>query len=303
VQGHRDYVVKTLLQGMTGPVDDKLFAAGVMVPMGTNKDEWIADVASYVRNSFGNNGPFVTPEDVARVRRSTADRKSMWTLSELEASLPVFLAAQPEWKATASDNATTAAAAFTFLGWSTSGPQQPGMWFQVELPAAVPLTEVQFNSSAGGGRGGGAGGRGRGAAPADAVPPAAGAAAAAPTQAAGAPTGAPRQAVGETQPPTGAAAEPGAPGGGSGSGPGGPAAPNPAMAGYPRGYSVTVSLDGKTWSAPVAQGQGTGTSTVIAFAPVSAKFVRITQTASGTAPAWSIQRLRLYRAPAPTATR
>ena len=75
------------------------------------------------------------------------------------------------------------------------------------------------------------------------------------------------------------------------------------MAGYPRGYAVTVSLDGKTWSAPVAQGQGAGTSTVIAFAPVNAKFVRITQTASGTAPAWSIQRLRLYRAPAPTATR
>ena len=75
------------------------------------------------------------------------------------------------------------------------------------------------------------------------------------------------------------------------------------MAEYPRGYSVTVSLDGKTWSAPVAQGQGTGTSTVISFAPVNAKFVRITQTASGTAPAWSIQRLRLYRAPAAVGTR
>jgi hypothetical protein len=76
------------------------------------------------------------------------------------------------------------------------------------------------------------------------------------------------------------------------------------MAGYPRGYSVTVSMDGKTWSAPVAQGQGTGTSTVISFAPVNATFVRITQTASGVAPEWSIQRLRLYRAPAPpTGTR
>ena len=298
VQGHRDYVVKTLLHGMTGPVDDKLFAAGVMVPMGTNRDEWIADIASYVRNSFGNTGAFVTPMDVARVRRATANRKTSWTLPELEASLPVFLAAQPEWKATASDSSATAAAAFTFLGWSTGAPQQPGMWFQVELPAAVPLTEVQFDSSAGGGRGGGAGGRG--AAPPNAMPPAAGA----PTpQAAGAAAAVPPQTAGAALPPAGAAGEAGAPGGGPGFGPGGPAAPNPAMAGYPRGYSVTVSLDGTTWSASVAQGQGTGTSTAIAFAPVNAKFVRITQTASGTAPAWSIQRLRLYRAPAPTGTR
>ena len=65
-------------------------------------------------------------------------------------------------------------------------------------------------------------------------------------------------------------------------------------AGYPRGYSLTVSLDGKTWSAPVAQGQGNGAATTIAFAPVNAKFVRITQTAAAdNAPAWSIQRLRL----------
>ena len=46
----------------------------------------------------------------------------------------------------------------------------------------------------------------------------------------------------------------------------------------PRRYKVEVSSDGATWSAPVAEGEGTGQSTVIAFAPVRAKFVRITQT-------------------------
>lgn len=291
MQGHRDYVVKTLLHGMTGPIDDKLFAAGVMVPMGSNRDEWLADISSYVRNSFGNNGTFVTPSDVARVRLATANRKTMWTLPELEASLPVFLAAQPDWKATASENRATAASAFTFLGWSTGVPQQPGMWFQVELPAPVPLTELQFDSAAGGGRGAGPGG-GRGAAPPDAVP----AAASPPAPGTAA---APSTATPGAQP---AATMPAA--SGPGFGPGfGQGAPNPAMAGYPRGYSITVSLEGKTWSPPVAQGQGTGTSTMISFAPVNAKFVRITQTAAGTAPAWSIQRLRLYRAATPTGTR
>jgi hypothetical protein len=58
---------------------------------------------------------------------------------------------------------------------------------------------------------------------------------------------------------------------------------------------VQVSLDGSTWSEPVAEGQGTGPSVDIAFAPVRAKFVRITQTASTDGlPAWGIQQLQPY---------
>jgi len=56
-------------------------------------------------------------------------------------------------------------------------------------------------------------------------------------------------------------------------------------------------MDGTTWSAPVAEGRGAGRSTVISFAPVSAKFVRITQTAaSDNAPPWAVMLLRLYEA-------
>jgi hypothetical protein len=62
---------------------------------------------------------------------------------------------------------------------------------------------------------------------------------------------------------------------------------------------VQVSPDGKTWSAPVAEGDGTPGVTTIPFAPVSARFVRITQTASvPDAPPWSMRLLRLYQAPA-----
>ena len=63
--GNPDYITKVLLHGMTGEIDGKTFPGGVMVPMGTNTDEWIADVVSYVRNSFGNAAPFVTAERVA----------------------------------------------------------------------------------------------------------------------------------------------------------------------------------------------------------------------------------------------
>ena len=68
----------------------------------------------------------------------------------------------------------------------------------------------------------------------------------------------------------------------------------PPPSAYPRGYKVETSMDGSTWT-PVSEGKGAGQSTVIAFAPVRAKFVRITQTATvENAPNWTIQRLRLY---------
>ena len=54
-------------------------------------------------------------------------------------------------------------------------------------------------------------------------------------------------------------------------------------------------MDGTTWSAPVAEGQGSGPSTTITFAPTRTRFVRITQTATTeSAPPWAIQQLQLY---------
>ena len=46
--------------------------------------------------------------------------------------------------------------AFDFEGWTTGTAQQAGMWWQLELPAALDLTELHFYSPNGGGGGGGA---------------------------------------------------------------------------------------------------------------------------------------------------
>jgi len=137
------------------------------------------------------------------------------------------------------------------------------MWFQVELPDAIRLAEIQFESPAGRG----AGGRGRG--------------------------GAATQPGGPT---------PGVAGGPAGAAPAAAQAPpvvEAPPATYPRGHKVEVSMDGKTWST-VAEGPGpaarpAGQTTVIRFDPVRAKFVKITQTATAEPPVnWAIQRLRLY---------
>jgi F5/8 type C domain-containing protein len=109
-------------------------------------------VSSYVRRSFGNSAGFVTPADVARVRAATADRKEMWTLPELVASIPVFVF-KDGWKASASHNADAAGDGLTLTGWNSGGPQQADTWFQVEIVKPDRLTEIQFESPPPGGRG------------------------------------------------------------------------------------------------------------------------------------------------------
>jgi mono/diheme cytochrome c family protein/glucose/arabinose dehydrogenase len=233
VVGHPDFVIKVLLHGLTGEIDGKTYGTGVMVPMGSNTDQWIADVASYVRNSFGNSARMITPEQVAAVRKSTR-RSQPWTMVELEPTIPKPLANTAEWKATASVNAEAAVNATDATPtnrWDTGAAQQPGVWFQVELPQPTRITEIHLQSAA---PAAGRGGRGRGAGP-----PAAG----------------------------------------------------------PVAYTVQVSADGTSWGAPVAQGSGETPTTVITFAPVTAKFVRITQT--GTArngEQWAIQQVEVLEA-------
>ena len=231
VQGHRDYIIKVLLGGLTGPVGGRTYA-DVMAPLGsTSSDDWVAGVASFVRSSFGNSGDLVTPADVARVRASMKTRKTPWTEGELDASLPRLI--DPHgWTLTASHATENASGAATLRGWSSGAPQTAGMWLTVELPQLVSVTELQFDSAQVlvQGRGGNAGAT--------------------------------------------------------------------AAVGYPRGYSVQVSTDGRTWSKPVATGEGSGRHTTITFAPTRAKYVRITQTATvAGAPEWSVSNLRIYQAP------
>jgi len=293
VTGHRDYIIKVLLNGISGPLGDKTYSE-VMVPQAANKDEWIAGVASYVRSSFGNNAGQVSPADVARVRAETSKRKTQWTLTELEATLP-RLVETTQMSLTASHNTEQAANANGLRGWNSGTAQVPGMWFQVELAQPAVVSEVIFDS-AGGGRGGGGGGRGAAGAPG--APGAAAGRGAAGAPAAGAPaTAAPAPGAQAAAPAAGGV---GAAAGGRGAFGGGAGGPAPAGA-YPRGYSVTVSTDGKTWSKPVATGKGTGTRTDIVLTPTRAKYVRVTQTDTVTetpAPNWSITNLRVYEAPA-----
>ena len=65
----KDRSIRAVLQGLSGEivVNNQKFN-GVMIPLNYLPDDQIANVLTYVRNSFGNSGEAVTVEEVRRVR-------------------------------------------------------------------------------------------------------------------------------------------------------------------------------------------------------------------------------------------
>jgi mono/diheme cytochrome c family protein len=77
--------VRNILHGMTGPVTVKGTTYASMMPAVAGlSDAEIADVVTYVRNSFGNSGSAVTEADVKAIKAQYADRKTPWTAEEFQ---------------------------------------------------------------------------------------------------------------------------------------------------------------------------------------------------------------------------
>ena len=79
-------IIRLVLSGFMGPVtvNGQSFN-GVMPPWkDTLKDEDIAAAVTFIRNSWGNKGSPVTPEQVKAIRDEVKDRAAPWTAEELE---------------------------------------------------------------------------------------------------------------------------------------------------------------------------------------------------------------------------
>jgi mono/diheme cytochrome c family protein len=81
--------VRNILQGMQGAVTVKgVTYNSMMPPVAGLTDRDIADVVTYVRNSFGNagaeSGSEVTEAEVKAIKAKYADRKTPWTADEFK---------------------------------------------------------------------------------------------------------------------------------------------------------------------------------------------------------------------------
>ena len=84
VVGNPELPIKFILQGLMGPITvGGMTYNSVMPPVAGVSDGDIADVLTYVRQSFGNKGNPVSVDQVKAVRAATAGRTAMWTTAEL----------------------------------------------------------------------------------------------------------------------------------------------------------------------------------------------------------------------------
>lgn len=149
VRGHKERLTRILLNGLIGPVNDKSYAGGLMLPMNANNDRWIADVANYVRNNWGNQAPLVEAKDVALIRAASKDRVGPWTLRELNHYDPPALKDRSTWKLTASHGADKVIGCIDGKAntrWDTGITQRPGMWFTIEFPQPLKVLSLTLDT-------------------------------------------------------------------------------------------------------------------------------------------------------------
>jgi mono/diheme cytochrome c family protein/glucose/arabinose dehydrogenase len=147
--GLRDGAINAILKGVSGPVNGKKYDA-LMVPMESNDDAWIAAIASYVRNSFGNDASMIRSNEVATLRQTYKERSLAWTLDELRGVLPQAITNRTNWVVTASHNVKEAYRAIDGkieTRFTTGIEQVPGMWFQVQLPEPTVISGLLLDAS------------------------------------------------------------------------------------------------------------------------------------------------------------
>lgn len=87
VNGNPDRLIKVVLNGLLGPIEVAGKNYPGQVPMtpfgGLLKDDEIAAVLTYVRNSFGNQASAITSEQVKKVRAATASKKDFYSPDQL----------------------------------------------------------------------------------------------------------------------------------------------------------------------------------------------------------------------------
>jgi putative membrane-bound dehydrogenase-like protein len=166
VLGDERAAIAIVLHGLQGEVDGVDYGAP-MVPMNSYSDAELANVLTYIRNSFGNRAPAVEPAAVAARRAANAGRANYWTLGELTAELPALgvprkrFERRAEWKLAANMEARANSPLQAMLdgdpktGYITQGAKPfPIEWLTVELPARARIVGIEIDSRGENGGGG-----------------------------------------------------------------------------------------------------------------------------------------------------
>ena len=148
VTGDPQRLTALLLKGLKGPVDGKDY--GVMPPLESNSDEYIAEVVSYIRHSWKNKSTALTPKDVQVVRKDLKKKKDMFSLKSLYERYPSILDNKKKWKISANVNNDRNALdklKKPTKRWTSMKPMEKGYYIQIQLPQAEEIQGLQMSSN------------------------------------------------------------------------------------------------------------------------------------------------------------
>lgn len=154
VTGNTASLINLVIHGMQGPIDGVNYTGGMMPSISSNGDEYVANVLSYIRNNFGNQGSIVTAQDVAAVKKLNYAPKSMWTQAELDNKFAQELTNKAQWKVSVNfevhpklnlEKLTDTITKRPFF--SSKGNREKGQAITIELPSAAIISEVVVDSN------------------------------------------------------------------------------------------------------------------------------------------------------------
>ena len=159
VLGDERATIAIVLHGLQGKLNGIDYGAP-MVPMNSYSDAELANVLTYIRNSFGNRAPAIEPAAVAARRAADASRTSYWTLGELTSQIPALgvprerFKRRAEWKLAGNMKTREKSPLEAMVdgnpktGYITEEFKPfPMEWLTVELPARARIVGIDIDSS------------------------------------------------------------------------------------------------------------------------------------------------------------
>jgi len=148
VTGDPKRLTALVLKGLKGPIDGKDY--GVMPPLESNSDEYIAEVISYIRHSWQNKASAVSTKDVQVVRKDVKKQKDMFSLKSLYERYPSILDNKKKWKISANVNNDRNALdklKKPTKRWTSMKPMEKGYYIQIQLPQVEEIQGLQMSSN------------------------------------------------------------------------------------------------------------------------------------------------------------
>ena len=153
VVGNSALLINLVLHGMQGEIDNVNYVGGMMPSIASNGDKYVADVLTYIRNSFNNEASMITEKDVATVKAMSQAPNGMWNQKSLEDRFSNELPDKEQWKVSTNfvvhskmnlprlhDNIKDR------KRFSTKGNRVKGQAITIELPKLARVAEVIVNS-------------------------------------------------------------------------------------------------------------------------------------------------------------